>query len=370
MDLIDVPIRALVNVADEMRCFNIVMRTEDILPRRKVVSIAVVTSVFLINALQSFAVLPFDISTNNSGQISGASWSGNGTVQANLDAGNFLTGGINKDVLVQDFSAGTFTIDAGSIYPTNRVSSDFGATISFALTGGTADLQVVNSINYDGGNEMYNSFGLTGFAGNVTQISMTMSYTQPIASRRDIATTVLNGLPIGGALGLVSAGSGLSPNDFNVSMAFGGVHPAPTASGQFVVGLPANANPLASLGWANRNEAGATTFLSNGFTGLIQTLGQTSEHFLLVRGYDYSGGNNFVTATDADLLYIYSMTWNISLDGGAAFAAGTEFTVSMDGQQHANFSNVPPVPEPSSAFFVGAAGILLIVGRRRRMGRA
>ncbi len=166
---------------------------------------------------------------------------------------------------------------------------------------------------------------------------------------------------------MVTPGDGLSAASFNVSLAYGGVYSAPTANGTFTAGVPANAIPFASAKWDNETTPGTTTFVSNsGFTGIIDVLGLEDADFLLVRGYDYNGSGNGFTAADAPLVYAQSLTWTLSSDTGS-FAAGTYFTVSMDGQQYSNLENVP---EPSALMILGFVGILGAIYYSRRRWRA
>lgn len=314
-------------------------------------------------AIQARAVLPFDLSTNGSAIINNGSWVGNGTVQANLSAGNFDVDGLDIDTLVQDFSAGTFTINPGHIYPPDRISSTLGASLSVSLTGGTGDFEIANSNSLDGGNLMYDSVVLRDLAG-VTAINMTLMFTNPIAGRTD-NTTPLGSRPIGGAVGIISPSPTLTASEINVTMQFLGVYSSSVADGPFVAGVPVGAIPFYSAAW-DTYDPEQNLFTSDGFSGLITTLGQDDTDLLLVRGYDFNGSGNGYTAADAPLVYITGMTWTITPDAGNTFAADTAFTVSMDGQQHGNL-NV--VPEPSTVLFAGLASLGVVFGRRRRFPR-
>ncbi len=133
------------------------------------------------------AVLPFGLSTDGDGEFVNGSWSGDGTVVANQTPGNFNVDGVTVDTVVQDFTSGSLQIDAGSLYPQPRITSGQGVTVSVSFTGGTGDFLLANSNSFDGGNLMYNSFGLTDLDG-VTAITLTLSYLQPIAARDDVTT--------------------------------------------------------------------------------------------------------------------------------------------------------------------------------------
>jgi hypothetical protein len=318
-----------------------------------------------------YAVLPFNVTTNADRTINNGSWTGNGTIQANLNPGTFSVNGLKKDVLIDDFSLGTFSINPGALRPQPRVLSDVGVSISVEIVGGTADFILVNSTQYDDGDRMYNSVGLTNFQGAVTEIIWTVGYTIPIAARSDAIDVDGNGnnvinRPLGAGIGLVTAGSGLSINSFNVALDFGGVYSTPTASGQFSGGIPTGALAQASPGWDN-NRPGTTSFVSaDGFTGTV-VLGQSSPHFLMVRGYDYAGQDGYNKDADSPLTYINYLTYRITTDPGLTFSANTEFTMSLDGQQFSNVGNVPvdPIPEPSSLVLAGVAFMTAVLRRRR-----
>jgi len=324
-------------------------------------TLGIVIGLSLAASLPASAVLPFTMSTNGSGVISGGSWSGNGTIQPNVSPGTFPP--LDVDVLVQDFTSGTLAINAANLFPDTRINPATGVTHSVVLTGGTGDLRLANSNAFDDGASKYNAVGLQGFLG-VTKIVWTMTYTLPIAGRNDDPTS-LSSRPIGGALGLVQAGSGLGLTDFNVTLQLGGVSSTPTSNGTFTPGVPANSIPFATAGWDSR-PAGATNFVSaDGFTGLIDLASASSGvNFLMVMGYDYNGSGNGYTAADADLVYVESLTFTIEAAAGKTFQAIKIFTISMDGQQYANVNNA--IPEPTAALLVGLTFVGGLIGWRRR----
>ena len=332
-----------------------------------VVSRGALAAAFLMSAsFSSWAVLPFVLSTNSSSVLStGNTWTGSGTLQPNVIPISFSSNGLRNLVLVSGFSSGSLTIGPDNLLPKPRIAAATGVRQTVTLTGGTADLYVANSGSFDGGDELFNSVGISGFSAGVTKIIWTLDFTLPIAGRDDNALG-LNNRPMGGALGLVVAGTGLAPSQYSVKMTLGGVSSAPTTNGTFTPGVPANARPLVSAGWAGTSitQAGATTFTTDaGFDGIIP-LGNSSPDFLLIRGYDYDGsGNNYLPA-DAPLVYAASLTFEISLTSGLSFAADTAFTMSMDGQQFSNVNNA--IPEPTAGVLVGLAVLGGLIGWRRR----
>ncbi len=350
-------------------------RLNKIFPSIFVRSLLVGACVVVGGVANSWAVLPFVVSNTTTGVLDPvhATWTGNGTVQNNLFPGNWTsTASTNKDVLANNFSTGTLSIKPGSLYPNPRISTNQGVSVSTSLTGGTGDLVMVNSTNFDDSATKYNSIALTDLQG-VTSISLTISFVQPIAARSDFTTLNLDSFPVGAALGLVSTGSGLALTDFNVAMSYGQVYSDANDDGVFIGGVPSTARPLISGGWVGTSTTpvygtpGATSFNSSGFTGLINVLGAGDTDFLMVRGWDTSNNGTFSPATEADLVYVSSLTWTITPDAGKTFAAGTEFTISMDGQQHANLN---AVPEPSAWILMGATGVTCLILRRRGARRA
>ncbi len=328
--------------------------------------------VILAATCPSWAVLPFVLSTNSSGNLSaGNTWVGSGTIQSNVIPTSFTANGLQNPVLISGFSSGNLTIVTGNLFPAatpppgGRFYNTTGVSHRLALTGGgTANLHVANSASFDGGDLLFNSVGLSGFSGNVTKIVWTIDYTLPIAGRND-TTTGLDNRPMGAALGLVNAGSGLTPSQYAVTMTLGGVSSDADSNGTFTPGVPANARPFASAGWAGTSisQAGATTFSTDaGFDGTVP-LGNSSTNFLLIRGYDVNGSGNNYTVADSNLVYVKSVTFEITRIGGGAFAANTAFTISMDGQQYTNVNNA--IPEPSAGVLLGLATIGALLGWRR-----
>ncbi len=322
--------------------------------------LAIAAALLLATNFPASAVLPFVLTTNGSGVISGGSWSGNGTVQPNLSPGTFPP--LDVDILVTGLSSGALTIDPENLYPEPRINAATGVTHSVSLTGGTGNLRIANSNNFDDGASKYNAVGLEGFSG-VTKIVWTMTYTLPMAGRNDDVTS-LSSRPIGGALGLVSAGSGLAVTDFRVELQLGGVSSTPTSSGTFTPGVPASAKPFGTAGW-DALPAGTTNFVSaNGFEGLVDLASVTTGvNFLMVMGYDYDGVGGY-SAADAPLVYAQSMTFTIEAAPGKTFQADTIFTISMDGQQYSNLNNA--IPEPTAGVLLGLATIGGLIGWRSR----
>lgn len=307
------------------------------------------------------------MTSGSTGTVSSGTWTGNGSVVPNITPGT--TSATNSKIFVNDFGSGTLQINPGSLYPntanvanlndTNRVTSSTGVSHAITINGGTADLLLANTNNYDGGSDKWNSIGLSGFSPGVTSITWTMTYTLPIAGRTS-STTQLDSRPMGGALGLAATG-GIALTNFNVDLELEDMYSTPTADGVFVSGIPALARPYASTNWGT-TTGGQTTFHSNGFTGLVPP-GELSNNFLLVRGYDYNGSGNGYTAADAPLVYTQTYQWTISLDSGT-FTAGTQFVMSLDGQQFTNLNNVP---EPTLVGLVAMAVGILVFFRRQRL---
>ncbi len=326
---------------------------------------ALVIGALLTTSFQASAVLPFTMSTNATSVITGGSWVGNGAVQPNVSTTTFVTPNVDADVLVNDFTNGSLTINPANLFPEPRINAATGVTHSVAVTGGTADFRIANSNNFDLAGARYNAVGLQGFSGNVTKFVWTMQYTLPMAGRNDSTTEKIT-RPLGAAFGLVATGSGLALTDFKVQLQLGGVSSASSSNGTFTPGVPSNAIPWASDGWDSPAAAGATSFVSNdGFLGLIDllTLG-SGANFLMVKGYDVNGSGNGYQSADADLVYATTLTFTVEAAAGKTFQSGTIFTISMDGQQYANVNNA--IPEPTAGVLLGLAAIGSLVGWRGR----
>lgn len=322
-------------------------------PSNHSLSYLAIAGLVLLSASPAWAVFPFAWATDGSGNPSNGSWTGNGTVQPNLNPASTAA-----QIAVQNFSSGTFLINELSgnfIRPANplgRIWQNPSASHTITLTGGTADLRLHNSNNFDGGGSFFNSVGLTDFQG-VTEISWTIRFSEPIAGRNDTLAS-LTTRPMGAGLALITAGSGQTTSSFTVGMQYNDIFSAPTNDGQFSAGVPTGATPYQSAGF-NASSPGATSFTSDAFTGLDQ--------FLLVRGYDYDGTGGY-TAANAELVYISEMTWTIRRDDNQALASNTLFTMSMDGQQYANIDAV--IPEPTSVLLISSSLLGACLIRRRR----
>ena len=316
----------------------------------------------LVSNTLSHAVMPYALSTDSNGAFISGGWTGNGTVQPNINPGTY-TGTTIEGILVQDFSSGVLSVDiAGDLITTGRLKDpNQGAVHTITLIGGgTADIRLANSNGFDGGASLWNSVGLTGFSGNVTSIQFTTVFDTPVAGRSEFANNYGIG-GMGAGLALINAGALQGLDSFTVGLSYGGVFSSsagnsagpynPSLPG-FVSGVPSGAIPSVSNGFV-AGVAGATSFTSNAFTGLDQ--------FLLVKGYDYDGSGNAYQADDGDNVYITSMTWTITKDNNLFFSPDTLFVVSMDGQQYGTSF----VPEPSSVI-LGLTGVALFAFRRRR----
>jgi len=309
------------------------------------------------SASPASAVIPFVFSTDSNAVISGGSWSGNGTVLADAVPGtvngNFIPPAV---IVVDNFSSGVLTIDnfGGNVFTSERLrTGPISSTHSITVNGGTADLRMHNSNSFDDGGSLFNSIGLTGFSAGITSITYTMNFSYPIAGRdSDVTSTTTR--PIGAGLAMITAGTNLGLNSFDVGMSFSGAISTPTSNGTFVPGVPSNAIPLQNSGFGTP-VAGATSFSSTGFAGF--------DNFLLVRGYDYNGSGNGYDGADADLAYITGMTWTITPKTNQNFAANTLFVFSMDGQQ---YLNVFAIPEPTSSLLVAGSLVGACLLRRRR----
>lgn len=310
-------------------------------------------------ATPAFAVFPFPLESNANSVIQFGSWVGDsvtpGTIQPNVTPGTTGQPSADAKILVENFGGtGVLTINnmGGDVFTSGRLlTNPVSAIHTFTLTGGTADLRLHNSNSFDGGTNLHNSVGLTGFSG-VTAITWTIRFSEPIAGRNDSAGIgSLTTRPMGAGLALITAGTGQTVSSFTVGLNYTEIFQ--DNNGVVTPGVPSGATPRQNSGFGTA-VAGATSFTSNAFNGL--------DEFLLVRGYDVNG--NGWEATDADNVYMQEMTWTIRRDDNAAFAANTLFTMSMDGQQYA--SNIDIIPEPASVMFLVASCVGGCLLRRRR----
>lgn len=307
----------------------------------------------------AMAVFPFPLESDANRNILFGSWSGNGTIQPNVTPGT-ANDSTAAQILVEDFSGtGALTINnmGAGVLPGGsnaRLLSNTSAIHTITLTGGTADLRLANSNGNDGGINLHNSVGLTGFSG-VTSVSYKINFSQPIANRNGGPTDTAR-FPLGAGLAVINAGTRIGPDptfaDYNTTLTYNEISysPTPSVPGSFTqapIGIP-----LVQAGF-NAPSSGATTFTSNGFTGLDQ--------FLLVRGYDTDGDSAILD--NVNETYISELTFTFQLDNGSAFPADALFVVSMDGQQYSGFQNAIPEPTSIVMSLVALSGVCLM--RRR-----
>jgi hypothetical protein len=317
-------------------------------------------------ASPAWAVFPFAWDTNASSVVNAAhgSWTGNGAVQPNIHSATGVTIGgnlgTNAQIAVNDFSSGTFTINGldGNIYAPGGVKSGDGrmlanpinATHTITLTGGTADIRLHNSSSTDGGANLFNSVGLTGFSAGVTSITWKTTFSSPIAGRMTDLTSRTT-RPMGSGLALLNVG-GHALGDFTVNMQYDQIYHDLGAG--FVSGAPAGKAPLVNQGFGTP-APGSSSFTSNAFNNFNE--------FLLVRGYNVDGDAAY-DADDAPKVYMREMTWTITPDAGKSFNASTIFVTSMDGEQYTGYALA--IPEPTSLLLMAGSVVGGCLLRRRR----
>ncbi|MBT8037113.1 MAG: PEP-CTERM sorting domain-containing protein [Verrucomicrobiae bacterium] len=317
---------------------------------------SIIAGLTIATTQSTWAVFPFLVETNGSNNfVSGyGAYTGGGTVQSNVVAGSFSAGGLNNSLLVEGVDNGILSFDTA--VSGTRVDSDLSATIGINFTGATGDLYVANSANYDGGDDKFNSVGLSGLAG-VTSLSVTFTYNQYVAGR-DSDPGGLNNRPMLSGLGLVNTGTGLALSNFDIAMSLGGSHYA-TDGTNFTAGGP-GVTSHSSAAW-DTITGGGIHYAADAFAGTV-SLGASSTNFLMVKGFDFDGGG--YGAADAQKFYADTQTWTITPGGGATtFAEDTQFTFSLDGKQYANLSNVP---EPSGSMLLAVTGLAALGYRRRK----
>lgn len=327
----------------------------------------------LLSASSAWAVFPFAWTTDGASAITGGTWTGGGSVMPNISSGTFVSStNPGAKIAVNDFQSGILGLDsiggnaASNIYDDRLETNLLTATHSISLTGGgSADLRLHNSTSNDGGTNLFNSVGLTGFTGNVTSITWTTRFSSPIAGRNDgpaggAAIISLTTRPMGMGLALITPGTrpdttNQTTSSFTVAMSYTDIY-YESAPNVFVDGVPQGpqgAVARQSVSW-DASAPGATSFTANTFDGT---------NFLLVRGYDV-GGTAGYEATDAPKVYMREMSWTITPKSGSAFQANTVFVTSMDGAQYTNYSAV--IPEPTSLLLIAGSLLGGCFLRRRR----
>ncbi|MGJ8656810.1 MAG: hypothetical protein ACSHX6_10205 [Akkermansiaceae bacterium] len=301
----------------------------------------------------SFGVIPFEVETDSSGSFTQGNYTGDGVVQTDVEAGDFANG-VKDNLLVEGLTSGTLSFDTTSV--SRILTEDLVTTFNVSFSGGSGDLYVANSADYDDGALYHNSVGFSGLTG-VTAINLTINYSEFLAGRNSSVSSATS-RPLLAALGLVDAGAGLGLSNFDVDMSIGNAVYSLNGT-DFTAGGP-NVASFASDAWETPTGGGLNYSDVNGFSELVG-LGGNSDGFLLVRGFDFDG--NGYDTTDATKFYADTMTWTITPgDGAATFSEDTHFVFSLDGQQ---YSNVENVPEPSVSLLSALSALMALSFRRR-----
>lgn len=307
---------------------------------------------FGLSVTTSHAVLVWNGGTDGSGNFQGSlnSWTGDGTVQTSVTSNPAEDA---SALLIDNFSSGALSITFNS---QARLETIVTGTIDITIIGGgTADLFMNNRNNFDGGNDTWEGLRFGEFTGTVLGIEATISFDSPIASRNH--NPIDNTRPMIAGLAVTDL-DGTSDADYEITTSLEGVFSDPANDDNFVADLsPAFDSPVLIGGLTGSD--GSTTATASGFSG--------TNNFLIIRGFDDNGNTGGNDTAFRDRTYVYSQTWNLTRDGGVAFATGSEFIFSMDAAQYTNFSDVPalPVPEPSVALSL-VGGLFALLMRRSR----
>lgn len=300
-----------------------------------------IAGITLLATMPSHAVLNFVANT----------WAGDG-------AESFPVPGTNPNsaTRITGFTSGSFDIPSSSLLQ-SRFLVPTGVNVNYSVNGGgTANIVLANSTNFDAGANAWDGIRITNFSGVVSSVTITLTYTNPIAARDGFVGGRVDSGPVGSALGLVAGTLG----DFNINTSFGGILTAPDALTQPTVGSPAGL-PNVSAPFLPVS-AGDTSFTNpTGFAGLVPSpAGGLSTNFLMVDGWDGPDPGTTRDDPDSPLTYITTQTWTIDPEG-AGFTDSTDITISMDGQQYSNLL----IPEPSGSLLALMGSMVLFLRRKR-----
>lgn len=333
------------------------------------------TSAFTATSLVK-GVIPFPLETNTGGELlGGVTWDGDGVINPSINPGEIPSNQntwSNPQILISDFNFGALHLPSIGIEPGNPTTTfpnvfdagrflinPTGVTHSVSLnSGGTASMRLDNSARWDGGERLFNSIGLTNLSG-VNEITWTITYTVPIATRNDDVRNSSDAGPLGAGLALIDAG-GSALDNFRVTMQYGGVFssaPINGINGPYEPGVQANFEAITENGLeVDSNDP--TLFTAEEFEAI--------DLFLIMKGWSTNGTvDDFAPAgaNEAPLHYVTSQTWTITLADGGDFGEDTIFVFSMDGAQY----HLNAVPEPATAAFLAALAVAgFVVYRRRR----
>ena len=352
--------------------------------------IALLWACFLAPLPLAKAAIPWVTTSDGSGNLTNGIWTGDGTVQGNIDpadgqvngSGGGSPGDNHNDLIVNDFTGGQFFVPVSAVGDGGQrprlTSQDPGFWITIELnkglgiTGGTADLTFSNQNNFDDpGVETFEGFQLLDFD-NVKSFELSVTYTEYLAGR-NTSTSSLTTRPMLSAIGLVNAGTGFGLTDFDVGLGLQQIWSAPDPDGPFTPGLPSDAEARRSTSWDGVSP-GDTSFTStDGFPGNVVPGGITANN-MFVRGFDYdnSGGANAAPSLDEwEQVYARTITFTVGSDtdgdndtdgDDSFFASNTAFTWSLDGDIYENWFLVPEPSQPALLLLVS----IFLLGRRLR----
>jgi len=214
---------------------------------------------------------------------------------------------------------------------------------------GTGTIQVENTNANDGSGAQYNAFQIVDLV-DVSKITFTSVYTEPIAGRTLDAATNNEVLPLGGAFQVIG-------DETEGMLTIGGAVAAtiPTAPYNFSMGVGSAAPTVSPM---VLTPTSPLTFDAE-WTGA-----GGNDQWSTVRGWDIDGGG--FTASDVPLAYATTFSYMLTPTGGGVFDRNAQFIYSLDGQQYEETLELASaIPEPSRASLL-LLSLLPVAMRRRR----
>lgn len=324
----------------------------------------------MMSASTSFGAGKFTAQTDGSGNfiaspLGTASWTGGGTVGANITGGLSSEPNPNNQIIVTNATSGTFSVgnfailagDPATYINGNRANTGVGLSINVVATGTGATFDFggigLNTADVNG----WTNFQVSNMQ-NVESLTVTYSFSQPLAAIRGGTNTT--------APMLVGMRRAAGNNIFDATATFANLQVDDVAYNI----LNHLAADFIELGPNNGPGPGVgNAAVWNNTTGIGTVTNNNTDGFHGIGRLDIDGGGVIAptqaSATDMvvdeiERTYATGMTWTMTRDGGGAFSNGTAFYFSFNGVQY-----ISTIPEPS-AVILSILGLSFVIGRRKR----
>lgn len=306
----------------------------------------------LLGTSASFGAIPLTAVTDEFGNfLTGVTYSGTGTVQANADTAN------GDDVFIQGISTGTFVF-APSNFDQTKFLAPTGITVTVNIVGGTGDI-VIGAPDGLNGIRIVNLVG-SGDNG-VTSITVGGTFSNRVGAAGTTSDTIPqdSNLGMGGGIRPLPIASWSDPIT-NLAITFGGLGIYNSDGTVFTPGP----SPLPGAGFLPNNWADGFSPTPTG--GNFDPVA----HIQNMQAYDIDGDGGVGAYTVGDGIiqevertYFDSVTFEVTgTNLGSSDNGG--YRVTFDARQFQDTFFLP-IPEPSTSLLIMGALLVLVPMRRR-----